>query len=180
MTNRITLVATLLVSALCGCSSSPKERFSHRFHRLQYRLTDDEIKGLQFYLSAEVIAQTKSPSDRTPTGSNVIIVPRDVPGAATHVGPNWIKVAFREGGDGVPFLSDTTATDDVYLNYSLATQVEGANTLRKVADVPGHIGSYNGVSYAVADGYDAILMVDGDQLQALIEKRRIREGVKAK
>ncbi len=179
--NYVPLATTLLVLAVCGCSAVPKERFSHRFHRLQYRLTDEEIKGLQFYLSAKVLAQTKSPVDlNVPTAASVIVAPKDTPGAATHVGRDWIKVTFREGGTGAVFFSDTTATNDIYLLYSLATEVEGADTIRKVADVPGNVLLHDGVPYTVMEGYDAILMVDADQLHELIDKRKIGAGVEVK
>ena len=175
------LVTTLLVFAFCGCSAAPKERFSHRYHRLKYRLTDEEIKGLQFYISSDVLAQTTSPSEGdTPTGTGVILVPKDTPGVATDVGSDRIKVTFRTGSTGVLFFSDTTAPNDVYLLYSLATTVEGSDTIRKVADMPGHTALYHGVPYTVAEGYDSILMVDSDQLQALINKRKIGVGVEAK
>jgi hypothetical protein len=181
MTNYAPLATTLLVLALCGCSAVSKERFSHRFHRLQYRLTDEEVKGLQFYISSRVLAQVKSSPDvSVPTSSSVIVVPKDTPGVATHVGRDWIKVTYREGGTGVVFFSDTTATNDIYLLYSLATNVEGADNIRKVADVPGNVLLHDGTPYTVVEGYDSILMVDVEQLQELIDKRKIGAGVKAK
>ncbi len=180
MTNYAPLATTLLVLALCGCSAAPKERFYHRFHRLKYRLTNEEIKGLQFYLSSELLARTKSPPDVTvPTASGVIIVPRDTPGVATHVGRDWIKIMFRKRGTGVVFSSGTIDPNDVYLLYSLATAVKGTDTtIRNVADVPGHILIHDGVSYTVAEGYNAFLMVDGKQLQKLIDKRKLGAGIK--
>ena len=139
MTTRASLGLVLLFITVCGCSSVQKEWFSHRFHRLQYGFTDEEIKGLQFYLSSDVLAQTASPAQRTPTGTSVVVVPRDIPGVATAVGRDWIRVTFREGGNGVPFLADISSTTDSYLLYSLATTAEGSNSLRKVADVPNNI-----------------------------------------
>ena len=180
MRNHASLATTLLVVVLCGCSAAPKVRFSHRFHRLQYRLTDAEIKGLQFYISSDVLAQTTSPSERTPTGTSVILLPKDTPGVATGVGPDWIKITFREGGKGVPFLSDTASNTDAYLLYSLATPVDDIKGFRRVADVPENIATYDGVSYTVVEGYNAILLVNADQLQELIDKRKIGEGVEIK
>ena len=37
---------------------------------------------------------------------------------------------------------------------------------------------YDGNAYTITQGYNAILMVDSDQLQELINKRKIGEGVK--
>lgn len=171
---------TLLLLALCGCAGVPKEGFSHRFHRLLYRLTDTEIKGLQFYLSADVLAQTRSASDRAPSGNNVIVVPKGTPGVATEVGEDWIKVAFRQHSVGVPFLTDSYASTDIYQLYSLATPITGANTFQKVADVPGNVLVHDGVPYTVVEGGDACLLVDGEQLRELIDKRKIGPGVMVK
>jgi hypothetical protein len=184
MTKHASLATTLLVLVFCGCSAVPKQRFSHRFHRLQYRLTDEEIKGLQFYISSDVLAQTTSPTDRAPTGTSVILLPKDTPGVATEVGPDWIRVTFRKGGKGVPFLADTASNTDAYLLYALATPAEGTNegtkAFRTVADSPENVAVYDGISYTVVEGYNAILMVDADQLQALIDKRKIGAGVEIK
>lgn len=180
MTTRASLVFAFLFLVLPGCSAVQKERFSHRFHRLQYGLTDDEVKGLQFYLSSDVLAQTASPKQRTPTGTSVVLVPRDIPGVATAVGRDWIRVTFRKGGHGVPFLSDIASTTDAYLLYSLATTVEGSDQLRKVADVPNNVAYYEGNAYTIAQGYNAVLMVDSEQLQELINTRKLGPGVEIK
>jgi len=181
MTNYASLATTLLVLGLCGCSAVSKERFSHRFHRLQYRLTDEEVKGLQFYISSRILAQVKSSPDvKVPTSGSVIVVPKDTPGVATQVGRDWIRVIFREGASGVVFFTDTTATNDIYLLYSLATDVEGSDIVQKVADVPGNVLLHEGTPYTVVEGYDSLLMVDVEQLQELIDKRKIGEGVEIK
>ena len=82
--------------------------------------------------------------------------------------------------EGHALLSRFKATADIYLLYSLATEVEGADTIRKVADVPGNVLLHDGVPYTVVEGYDAVLMVDSDQLQELIDKRKIGAGVEVK
>ena len=62
------------------------------------RLSDEEIKGIQFYISDRVLVQTESPTERSPiTGGNVILVARETPGVVTDVGPEWIRVSFRKG-----------------------------------------------------------------------------------
>lgn len=181
MTKTASLTSVLLLLGFCSCTAVPKERFSHRFHRLQYRLTDKEIRGLQFYLSSRVLAQTQNPpAASTPTPSGVIIVEKDIPGVATEVGRDWIKVTFRKGSSGVTFFSDTTATDDIYQLYFLATKSSGSDTIRKVADVPGNLLLHEDMAFTVAEGYDAVLMVDSEQLQELINKRKVGPGVEIK
>jgi hypothetical protein len=181
MTKAASLISVFLLLGFCSCTAVPKEWFSHRFHRVQYRLTDNEIKGLQFYLSSRVLAQTQSPPDAsTPTPGGVVIVDRDTPGVATEVGRDRIKVTFRKGSSGVTFLSDTKATNDIYQYYFLATKEQGSDTIRKVADVPGGVLLHEGVAYTVAEGYNAVLMVDSEQLQELINKRKIGPGVEIK
>ncbi|MHC4815436.1 MAG: hypothetical protein ACYTGW_00270 [Planctomycetota bacterium] len=170
------LVTTLLVLASAGCSTPPKEGFSHQFHRSNYRLSEQEIKDTQFYISAKVLAQTVLPSERNEfTGTNAILVARGTPGVVTEVGPDWIRVSFRKGSKGVPFLADASGEDVIAL-YTLATTVEGEDGLRKVADVPGYMAIHEGVRYRVLWGYDAYLMIDTEELEALINKRMIGPG----
>ncbi|MHC4512104.1 MAG: hypothetical protein ACYS5W_00235 [Planctomycetota bacterium] len=152
------LVTTLLVLASAGCSTPPKEGFSHQFHRSNYRLSEQEIKDRNEF-----------------TGTNAILVARGTPGVVTEVGPDWIRVSFRKGSKGVPFLADASGEDVIAL-YTLATTVEGEDGLRKVADVPGYMAIHEGVRYRVLWGYDAYLMIDTEELEALINKRMIGPG----
>ncbi|MHC4077942.1 MAG: hypothetical protein ACYST0_05800, partial [Planctomycetota bacterium] len=52
----------------------------------------------------------------------------------------------------------------------------GEDGLRKVADIPGYMAIHEGVRYKVLWGYDAFLMIESGQLEALINKRMIGRG----
>ncbi len=169
----LSLLIGVIGLAPLGRSTRRPTNFSHEFHRVEYRLTDSELKGLQFFISTEVLAQTESPAERnTPTGNSVILVKRGTPGVVTEIGPNWLRVSFREGSRGVQFLAET----DEYPLYRLATAGEGGTGLRFVKDVPGHVVVHEGVRYEVVEGYDAVLACDYDQLRELIDKRGIGPG----
>ena len=159
---------------LGSCTSIPAtQRFSHEFHRKQYRIEDSEIRGIQFYISRDVLVHTESPTDRSPTGKSVVLVPKGTPGVVTEVGPNWLRVSFRSGSKGTPFLADPDAQNDIYKLYSLATEVEGRDGLQKVADVEGSILMHEGRRYKVTLGQDATLLIDSGDLQKQIDKRKL-------
>ena len=172
------LTLTLVTIASTGCDTiTPRSIFSHQFHRERYRLTDEEIKGLQFFASSQVLAQTESADViETPTGGNVILVKRETPGVVTEVGPNWIRVSFKEGGSGMHFLSNAGSRAGGSSDYYIATTVEGSSELSMVKDVPGHIAIHDGVRYKVVEGFNMMLSCDRVQLQALFDDRGIGEG----
>jgi hypothetical protein len=169
----LSLLTGVIGLALASCTTPRPANFSHEFHRVEYRLTDSELKGLQFFISTEVLAQTESPTERnTPTGNSVILLKRGTPGVVTEIGPNWLRVSFREGSRGVQFLAET----DEYPLYGLATAGEDGTGLRLVKDVPGHLVVHEGVRYEVVKGHDAVLACDYEQLRELIDKRGIGPG----
>jgi len=171
------LMAAPLAIVPAGCASYQPVIFSHKFHREKFRLTDAELKGLNFFASTDVLVQTETADMKaTPTGSNVILVKQGTPGAVTEVGPNWLRVSFLVGGSGMPFLAQVGSESEGTTDYYLATTVEGSQGLTMVKDVPGHIAIHEGVHYTIVEGYDAMLSCDWPELQKLIDARGIGEG----
>jgi len=55
-------LALLVPTLVASCFSIPEsKRFSHDFHRMKYRLADNELRGVQFYISTDVIVHTETP-----------------------------------------------------------------------------------------------------------------------
>lgn len=166
-------LALLVPTLVASCFSIPEsKRFSHDFHRMKYRLADNELRGVQFYISTDVIVHTENPEDRSPTGKNTVFVAKGTPGVVTDVGPNWLRVSFRRGGKGTLFMTDPSAENDVYKYYALATQLAGGS-VKRVADVEGHYLMDGTTRYEVVTGADAVLLIDSGDLQRLIDKRKL-------
>ena len=90
-------IALLSLLVLASCTPSYKEMFLNRTYRENLSLQDEELKTLQFYISTNVLVQYESPS-----GKQSLLLPEETPGVVTAVGPDWLKVSFREGGAEVP------------------------------------------------------------------------------
>ena len=161
-TNRawLALILTLLVA---GCAGSPKEVFLNRTHRENFSLVEDELLNLQVFISTSILVQYESP-----TGKQSMLLPKWTPGVVTAVGPDWLKVSFREGGAKVPFAADKSG---VYDSYYLATEIPGRSGFQLLKDLPQKIIYYEGARYHVISGEKAYLLVDGKALQKLFQKR---------
>ena len=157
-----------LFSLLVSCSSAPPIAFQNNSHRQVYSLNLEDLEKLQFYISRDVVAQYQDA-----TGTKSLLVPRLTPGVATDAGPNWIKVSFREGGVDVPFITDPNQYDG---RYWIATEVEGTNEFKKVAELPEKSILYKGTRYKLVSGSDAILLMDWDGWKRLVETRKVTEG----
>lgn len=121
----LTFAAVVLAALSTGCASRMVP-FTHEI-RSQYRLTEPELKSLQFYVSHTVTLKRELESDsRRVEGGNLhirsgklveeVVVKEKTPGVAIAVGDDTISVSFQEG----------TALD-----FSLRNQ-RGAVPLRKV------------------------------------------------
>lgn len=105
------LLALALVPALAGCGAG-RIPFTHEI-RSQYRLTDAEVKNLQFYVSHTVTLRRElDATSRQVTGGHKlvlttgkvieeVVVEEDTPGVATAVGPDTITVSFDVGSSMV-------------------------------------------------------------------------------
>jgi hypothetical protein len=161
-------IAVISSLVLLSCASSYKEMFLNRTHRVNLSLEDEELKNLQFYISTSVLVQYDGPS-----GQQSILLPEETPGVVTAVGPDWLKVSFRERGADVPFVVDLRSQNDFYY---VATELPGQAGFHMIKDLPQKVFHYNGTPYRVIYGDRARLLVDGKGLQKLREKRVPTKG----
>ena len=166
-----TLLPLLSLIALgWGCASS-KNAFLHVGHRLDYGIEDYEIRNLQFFVSAEILAHDltrgASPSER------VVVLPDETAGIVVDLGENWIRVSFEERGPGAVFLTDPPKRED---GYWLATELESGAGYRKLTDLEKPILRQAGGEYRVIVGVDAFLIVEDDAIEELLSQRRHLEG----
>jgi len=161
-----TLSCTLLAFLIVGCAT-PKQTFLHKSHRENFALQADELEGVQFYISTEVLARDEIAGD-TPAG--VIILPVGTPGAVTEVGPNWLRVSFSAQGEGAYFVTvpDPASPDSAYW---LATRVEQGSEPVRVKDLDDKVIHTRAGDFRVVYGDAARLLIDSRQLQELIAKR---------
>jgi hypothetical protein len=105
--NRITLSLIVLVVSFASCS--PKIQFTQAVKE-QHQLTDQEMKKLQFYISADIVLQRnqKDASDKDTddgeliitSGSSIdqVIIPAGTPGIVIEMkGENAMLVRFEPG-----------------------------------------------------------------------------------
>jgi hypothetical protein len=178
------LPVLLALLAAAGCSM-PQQRFSHSRHRENFAITTEELNGIQFYLSGEVLVKARPAADAAvgddPTGEETepveqaILFPAGTPGVVTEVGPDWLRVSFQEGRPGAYFLANAREKHDDL--YYLATRDE-KDELRRVEDLEPRAINYEMKTYIVVYGASAHLLVDGEALQELIESRTRSEGRK--
>jgi hypothetical protein len=157
-----------VLALLAGCSSVPPIAFQNTSHRQIYSLSLADLEKLQFYISTDVVAQYQDAS-----GTKSFLVPRLTPGVVTGAGPNWLKVSFREGGADVPFLADLTQYDP---RYWIASEVEGSNDFKRIAQLPGESFIYKGTRYTLVSGADAYLLFDWEGWKKVVETRVVTEG----
>jgi len=154
---------------LVGCSSGPTTLpFLNYTHRQAYSLNEDDLKKVQFYVSADIMAQVQDPM-----ATQAFLVPRLTPGVVTAAGPNWIKVSFRQGGADVPFVADPNQNDS---RYYIASEVEGGRDFKRVTEVPGRVFIYKGTALTLVYGADAMLLLDWDSWEKVAETRKVTGG----
>jgi hypothetical protein len=165
---RTAWVVLALTLAVAACGTKPG-RFYHLGHRKAYAIEDAELRRLQFYVSTKVVAH-----DLNAQGAqSVILVEEGTPGVAVDSGPNWIRVRFQAGGEGVVFLAPTGGYDSSYL---LATEAEDGSGYRLVRNEPDRILRAGSRRFKIISGSEAVLLVDAGDLTDLIEKERTHVG----
>jgi hypothetical protein len=162
------LAAVAVMMLLVGCSSVQPIPFQDITHRKNYSLKLEDLSKLQFYISSDVIAQSQDSP-----GTKSFLLPRMTPGVATGEGPDWIKVSFREGGIDVPFVTDLKQTNG---RYWIGAETEGSKEIKRMMDLPEKSFLYKGVRYKVVSGSDAMLLVDWETWNRVIETRKTTEG----
>jgi len=161
---------------LNGCASSPSHStFYHRVYRERYAITVDELKTLQFYISRKVLAHAIDGSPGV-APEQVVIVDAGTPGLVRDAGPDWMRVAFTEGGEGVLFRTQIDRQDSVYV---LANATESGQIV-PVTKLPEPIVTLGGRRYKIIQGADAYLIVSSENLDKLIESRPHAAGVEHK
>ena len=165
------LLFVLAVVLLAGCSSRHMLGFYHVSHRERYAITGEELRGMQFYVSKDVLVQPRSPAQ---AGADVIILREGTPGVVVDSGPDWIRVSFQEGGTGVRFVADGGKPEDLYW---LATQTDSSPRLSKLNVLSDKVLLHDGERYSVVEGADAVLFIDRDDLEKLINSRPHLTGV---
>lgn len=141
----------------------------HVRDRLNYAIQDDELKELQLHISTEVLARDLS---RGGSPDSVIIVPVGTPGRVLEAGGSWLRVSFSEDGTGVVFVTDQSEGDD---GYWLATELEGGG-YGKLRELPEKVLAVGDARYRLVHGAGAFLVVNPDDLEAIISRRRHLEG----
>jgi hypothetical protein len=155
---------------LAGCGPTPPTRFLKKQHYEMYGIGERDLAQLQFFVSNKVIGHALD----APGAAGVLVMEPGTPGVAVGTGPNWIRVRFQQGGEGVVFLADPSASGGT--GYALATEVDGADGYRLVRYVPDKILTVGGRRYQVVKGAHAELMVDTDQLRKLVAARPHVQG----
>ena len=158
-----TWIAVISLLVLLSCASSHKIVFLDQTYRKNLSLEAEELKNLQFYISTNVLLQYDGPS-----GKQSIFLQEETPGVVTAVGPDWLKVSFREGGADVPFVADARGQYDV---YSVATELPGQTGFHMIKDLRQKVFYYKGMPYQVIYGDKAFLQVEEKELQKLLKKR---------
>ena len=178
MTRTRSAVCLTVLAALFLAACGPKAQlFLHTRHREVLSIQPEELRELQFYNSTEILAKDASTPEVTATPGAVIIVSQRTRGRVTEVGPNWLRVAFAEGGSGVAFLTLDAPENNAYW---LATETEGQEGLKRLKDLREKVLLHQGTPYEVVWGSDARLLVDRKHLEKLISRRRHLEGEKVK
>lgn len=153
-----------LALALASCRTPPG-RFYHHGHRQAYAIDEAELQHLQFFVSTKVVAHDLGAQGP----GSVILVEEGTPGVAVAAGPNWIRVRFQAGGEGVVFLAPAARVES---SYMLATEAEDGSGYRLVRNEPDHVLRTGARRYRILSGADAALLVDAGDLKNLIEKER--------
>jgi hypothetical protein len=105
----LTTIVTALAAAsiLTGCATT-RVPFTHEI-RAQYKLSDDEVKNLQFYSSSTIkLRRELSATDRQVTGGHrlvltsgkvieEVVVPKETPGVVVALSRDTIAISFDVG-----------------------------------------------------------------------------------
>jgi len=170
---RIAALLGFLLLAACGTEQIDPPFY--RGYRDQYAITAEELKTLQFYISAEVLAHALDASTGVTTPEQVVIVDKRTPGLVREVGPNWLRVAFTKGGEGVLFRLRNDKQSAV---YALATRTADGK-IALVSELPDPIVSQGDRRFQIIRGADAYLIVSAKDLNRVIDSRRRATGLKS-
>lgn len=171
MPRRLLIRAFATLAVLCSAScQTPTEVFLHQRYRVDYALQPAELESVQFYISREVLARNTDPADAN-TPQSVIIVKSETPGVVVDTGDNWLRVSFQKGGKGVYFVT----VPERESAYWLATKLPDGK-LAAMRDQPDRLLSDGIDTFRVVFGSNARLLINGKDLQRLLESRTTLQG----
>jgi len=133
------------------------------------------MKTLQFYISGDVLAHEMDGSGGV-TPEQVVIVKKKTPGLVREAGPDWLRVSFREGGEGVLFRLKNDRPTAV---YALATRTADGS-IALVSELRDPVVIYGDRRYKIIQGADVYLIVDAKDLGRLIDSRPHVTGLEGK
>ena len=102
------LIAAAAAFAICATGCASFVPFTYEM-RAQHRLTDDEVKNLQFYSSHQITLRREATSEdrqitpghklRLVSGKNIeeVVIPAKTPGVAVRISKRTISVSFVNG-----------------------------------------------------------------------------------
>jgi hypothetical protein len=198
----VTLALGLLVTG-CGAGLIP---FTHEL-REQNRLTDDEIKNLQFYVSHKVTLRRELESGgRQVTGSHTllltsgksieeVVVEPKTPGIALTVKGAMISISFEPGSsfDFVVEGGKPTVLSDPAVAGARAPDPFPGNYARPPESLPerslsgnywlwveptGQV-NFGGKAFdAIDDSAQAHLLIDADTLKQVVQNHKVLPGIR--
>ena len=93
------LAGVVSVVFTAGCGGPELRRFNHSFHRVNYNITDAELRELQFYTSVDILVKVMGapPAGAAPVRADRIYVTRGTPGQVVDSFTFCLEMR-REGG----------------------------------------------------------------------------------
>ena len=174
---RIPAAMLVAIVALTGCATG-RIPFTQTL-RDQYRLEEDDLKKLQYFISGNVTLQrefrreegeiSKSHKLLIKEGGLVeeVFIAAGTPGIATKVGPTSIAVSFEPGGS---LVFGTPSSDrDPNRMYTLSA--------KRWNDYYGDLIYDNKTYFAVKGSGQAYLEVGVESLDAVEKKRKVLPGM---
>lgn len=146
--------------------------------RDQYRLEENDLKGLQYFISGDVTLQrefrreegeiSKSHKLLIKEGGLVeeVFIAAGTPGIATKVGPTSISLSFEPGGSLVFGTSSDRDPDRIYKLLA-----------NRWTDYYGELVYDNKTYYAVKGSGQAYLEIGAESLDAVEKKRKVLPGM---
>ena len=98
----VPMTVAILLFVAVGCLA-PLD-FSHKRYREKYRLSQEDLKKIELYVSTEVMVRVEagSPLVDDPVKS-VIRLETGVAGHVLEAGADWLRVSFSDEGKGAYF-----------------------------------------------------------------------------
>ncbi|MDA9563086.1 hypothetical protein N9R81_00260 [Flavobacteriales bacterium] len=175
--NRMFLLLVVVVASLSSCA--PKMQFTQAVKE-QNKLTDDELKKLQFYTSGDIVLQRNERADSgketdggeliitSGTSTDQVIIPEGTPGIVVGTkGANQMLVRFEPGEEKYLLFGDASNRKGAYQLIP-----EGVKGGKKYVSYAGSKYSISGTSEYVS------LMFKMKRLNKVRKDQRVVKGMK--